>query len=563
MTQLYENPEYTLRKPNWILARDLYEGRHEVLARPEYLWYHIIETKEHGEKLRARREERTRYLNLSEILCSLLCSLFLKQEPKYDKALEKLLESHGGKRNIDGRGTSISAFIKNKILPSYFNYGKVILIADALPIIARNKREEAAVGVRPFLDLIDPLQFKDWSRETDDPKRMMSFQMARYEYDGVLPRQSSKEEPRLRRFSHEYTRQNNRINLTVWYNDVDVNGSPIKPEDNPQAKAGSWQGGETITLDSRLSEIPIAVWEDESWLKDANQETLRHFNIRSNRDNINYNQGFQEKFITKEGGKMDATQLSAFNEYTHHILAVGENAFVIEPIDPIALEKAEAESLRNVFRVGLNRLESLPDSSRESSSADAQDKYSQYTYKLVEAALGEIEDILNQSLKHYAAFAGVSNFEGKVELDKEVSEESFEQFIEIWHAFSDGLSLAPTVKVEAYKKALTKLRLRREKMPELEADLEKALVQLNRPSEALTEEDPISKILKGSNEEAQAADRDSLKEQIQEFKSAVTGTLEAIQKTASLEGILNAPREIVIDRDKEGRARGVSRIIKQ
>lgn len=502
---LYCNPEYYQYEPQWTLARDLYEGDHDILTRSNYLWTHAIEEANQdpvAQRLRARRCQRTRYLNLSEVLISLWCSLFFKKDPQVDSITEALLKDHNGLRNIDGRGSSLTGFFRNKVLPSYLNYGKVVLVVDSLPIVARNITEERQIGARPFLDLIEPLNFVDWSREVADPKRLMEFTFARYQYTGVLPRRTSSEEPKLRRYSYEYRHDSGIVTLNVAYVDLDGSYKVIDKHWDAEKKTEAWQTDTNPIPLVGLDEIPIAVFEDESWLKDANQETLRHFNLRSNRDNINYNQGFQEKYLNIQGGKMDSTRIGAFNEYAHKILDVGESAFVLEPIDPLALEKSEQEAIRNVFRVGLNRLHSLPDSSDESPSADSMDKQNEYTSKLVESALVEIEDIANQALKHYAAFMGKANFEGKIELDKEVSDESFEQFITTWQTFSDMLSGSSKIKTEVARKALHKLRLPKNKMQELERELESAIVQTQKPG--TQEPDRIASLLNGGRSGTEA-----------------------------------------------------------
>lgn len=497
---LYRNPEYDLHYAEWTLARDLYEANHSVLTQSGYLWPHAIEEAKDAvaARIRARRAQRTRYLNLCEIIISLWTSLFFKSEPRLDAATKKLLEDHGGERNIDGKGTSFINFLQNKVLKDYLLYGKVIIIADSLPIVARNITEAQEKGLRPFLSTVDPLDFVDWSRETSDPKKLMSFQMARYQFTGVMPRQSSADEPKIRRFSYEYRLNNNTVTLHPSYVDLDGSYNVIADHWDKENQSEVWQETlEPIVLD-KLENIPIAVIESESWLDDANQEILRHFNLRSNRDNINYNQGFDEKYLKLQGGKVDEKRLSAFNEYTHKIISTDEDAFKIPPIDPIAYERAEAEAIRNIFRVGLNRLHSLPDGSNESPSAESQDKNNEYTAKLVESSIAEIEDIANEALKHYAAFKGDTNFSGKVELDKEVSEQSFEQFVTIWQAFSDELSKVQEIKAEVSKKALAKLRLPKNKMAKLEALLDKQIEADGEAQNGQTQEiDPIDAVLNG------------------------------------------------------------------
>lgn len=496
---LNTHPEYLQNYDQWLLSKDLYDGNHRVLTgNSAYLWMHAIEEKSATDlassEIRARRELRTRYLNLSEIIVSLWTSLFFKKEPRLDKSLEKLLAGHDGARNIDGRGTSLASFFRNKILPSYLLYGKVILVVDSLPIEARNLGDEIRAGQRPFLDIIEPLDFKDWSRNTSDPAKITDFTFGRHEFIGVMPRASSSEIPVVRRFSYEYRLEGGAVSLYISYLDLDKNYKVKENQLDKETRTEQWQSqGEPILL-NKLERVPLSVVEDESWLKNVDQEILRHFNARSNRDNINYTQGYDEKYLKINGGAISADRLKAFNEYTRVILNTDEDAMKLDPVDPAALERMESEAIRNVFRVGLNRLHMLPDASQESPSAESLDKAGEYTSDLVEAALGDIEDIANQAFKDYAAYLGQKNFDGKIQLDKEVSEESFDEFITVWQAFGDRLSKYEKISKATDKKALHKLGLPRDEMPELEKEIDEG------PGETTTDQgqaiqDPLDRIL--------------------------------------------------------------------
>lgn len=467
MTTLYYHPDYLQRQADWIKARDLYEGRHDVLTRSEYLWYHQIEKNSSdptAREIRRSREERTRYLNFSEILISLLTSLFFKQSPRPDEDLRKLLEATNSENNIDGFGTNLNSFIKDKVLGSLLNYGKVIILVDSFPVQATSLADQVDKKIRPYMELIQPLKAMDWSREALDSSRIGEWNFFRYEFEGVLPRVRANQEPQIRRFSHELYVEGGNYTITQYYVDLDKNFRVIPDHWDAKNVSAEWQGGESKSTD--FNHIPISIYESESWLKDANEEALRYYNIRSNRDNIIYQQGYQDKYIVGVDAT-DRARVQAISEYVTKFLPENGNAFAIEPVDPIAYEKAEKEAISNIFKVGLNRLSSLPEDSRESPSSESIDKQNEFTFALIQSELTEIEDVVNNAFKDFAEFYGVSNFEGKIEIDREISEEDFDQFRNTWFAFKDLFIKYPEIEPEIAKKALKKLRLDKVKEQEL------------------------------------------------------------------------------------------------
>lgn len=467
MTTLYYHPDYLKKQADWIKARDLYEGRHDVLTRSEYLWYHQIEkntTDKTAQEIRRSREERTRYLNFSEILISLLTSLFFKQSPRPDEKLGKLLEATNSENNIDGFGTNLNTFIKDKVLGSLLNYGKIIILVDSFPVQATSLADQEDKKIRPYMELIEPLKAMDWSREALDSARIGQWNFFRYEFEGVLPRTRANTEPQIRRFSHELYIEGGNYLITQYYVDLDKNFRVVPDHWDAKTLSAEWQGGESKV--TGFNHIPISVYESESWLKDANEESLRFFNIRSNRDNIIYQQGYQDKYIVGVDAT-DKARVQAISEYVTKFLPENGNAFAIEPVDPIAYEKAEREAISNIFKVGLNRLRDLPIDSRESQSSESVDKQNEFTFALIQSELSEIENVVNNAFRDFAEFYGISDFDGKIQIDREISEEDFEQFRNTWFSFRDLFVKYPEIEPEIAKKAIKKLRLGKEKEQEL------------------------------------------------------------------------------------------------
>lgn len=492
MTTLHIHPEYLQRYDNWVLAKDLYEGVHSTLVQ-KYLWYHQIEKQNSNQtkELRSLREERTRYKNLTEIGVSIWQSLFFRTPPTPDKKLKKLLEDTGAEHNIDGMGTSLNSFVKNKVLVSRLNYGKICILADSFPIEARTLKEQKDNKLRPYLDIINPLDAVDWAIDYSNPARIGKYDLFRHVFYGVAPRKNSKEEPQLRKYSRELTVTNGKYQVEQYYVNVDKNFKVV--EDYIVNGKEDWRAdGEILITD--LKEIPVSVIDSESWFKDANEESLRYFNLRSNKDNILHQQGYQDKYIVGVD-PTDTARINAFNEYSYKLLPENGNAFAIEPIDPASYERAEAEAQASFFNVTLNKLRLLPNSSDESQAADAINKENEYTYALVEADLDELENVMNDSFKNFALLMGDENFDGKLEFNKQITPESFQEFINLHMSFRDVLS-----KIEGYDKAAAVKAIKKARFDTKD---EEALLKIAEETdfkaneEALLEEDPIDKVING------------------------------------------------------------------
>lgn len=482
MTTLYTHPEYRQNQEDWILARDLYEGDHNTLV-SKYLWYHAIEqiaNDPQSSKLRTLREQRTRYLNISEILISIWQSIFFREPVRPNKEFKALLDEHDGEENIDGKGTSLDSFAKNHVLVSALNFGKTIIVVDSFPIQPRNLAEQRTLGIRPYMELISPLDAPDWSEETGDPARLGNFNFFRYQFCGVMPRSRPDQEPKARRYSYALIQNGNSYEAQVNYVDVDANFQAVKEHWDVEKNTEAWQDGGTFPGPAEVGSIPVVVIGGESWTYDANQESLRFFNLRSTKDNILLQQGYQDKYLKGISPDEAGKYAKAFNEYAYKVLPENGDAFAIEPVSVASYESAEQEAIRNAFKVGTNKLHSLPSDSKESPGAEAQAKDSELTYALVQSTITEVENGLNRAVKYYGEFAGKKDFQGRVELCKNVTPESFSEFVTIHSVFRDLLSKVPGYDQETARKAIKRARFDSEKEAELlkaidSVDITKAL----------------------------------------------------------------------------------------
>lgn len=504
---LYKHPEYIYKYDSWKVAKDLYEGKREIITRPEYLWPHSIELKDKdfnvaahlsGDRsqintgagaLRISREQRTRYPGLQEVIVSLWQSLFFSEPSRPDEKLRELLKDHDGEKNIDGFGKSLNAFLQDDILVSRLLYGKSIVLVDSFPVVARNLQEQRDRKLRPFMSLINPIDAVDWKIVTDDPARVGDYEAFRHEFIGVIPRSSLLAEPSLRRYSHVLSLVDGKYTIQEYYLDLE-NDFKVKSEHlNPETKSEAWAKGKEVITE--LDFIPISIHESDAWLDDVGQEVLRHYNLRSNRDNINYNNGYDIRYA--KGENWDSKAIQALSEYTVVLLDKDGDFGKLPASDPVALEKAEKESIEHIFRVGLNKLRQIASGSKEVQSAEATDKDNEYTFRLVEAELQSIEDSINESLQHYAKFLGKDNFDGKLELEKKVSTENFDKFITAWMSFKDSLTKVEGLEKSVVKKVIKKLRLDSQDEKEILDKVEAMTFETVTPEE----NDPVNDVLNG------------------------------------------------------------------
>lgn len=460
MTLLFEHPEFYAKKNKWVKWRDLYQNDHSVMTgSSEYFWPHAMELKESPESrnLLASRKKRTRCLNLTEILVSLWCGYFFKEDPELDEEAKALLEMDNAEDNIDGYGTSFCGLIRERVAPNYLLYGKPILLVDSFQYQPQTGAEEQQMGMRPFITCIDPLDATDWEHETSDPARMGRLNSFRYEFLQQVPRASLLDQPRTLMCTYVMQRETaGAYSVKKFYAELDRQGNILEQFRDKQTMQIQWRpNGEAMV---NLPELPVSLISRESWVKDAAEEALRHFNLRSNLDNVNYFQGYDTKFITGINPS-DAPQYQAMTEYSAVFLPEGATPIKLPANDPVALERAVADALMTTFKVGLNQLRAIPLDSKAVQGADTQAEDKDYQHALVESSIEDLENICNQALQHYAAFKGIKNFTGEICFNKEISEQDTDKFISVWTATRDSLLKVDGLEKSVIKKLISKLEL--------------------------------------------------------------------------------------------------------
>lgn len=471
MTELYEHPEYRKARPDLKRFHDMFHGDHATLVGPDYLFYHALERRKPAvatelsriQQMRKDREERTRYLNVPDVVVSLLLSNLLRKKYILDAKAQALLKDY--EDDIDGRGTSLQAFIRDDLTESLLVYGASYVLVDTFSVVAKNAAVEKELGLRPFMETLNPLQVKDWDIEQADPRRLGRYNFLRHEFEAMLPRERANQKPERALFS---------ACLELVDGSYTIKRYKIPIGDNQEVRDAtgflstqSWEPyGDDIS--THRDELPLSVIKSESWIKDVCEETLRHFNLRSMKDSVEFAQGFQKLFVTGVDFS-NPNVVSAISEFS--VSGIPENSQVIsiEPVSTADLRASVQEALENAFKVGLNRLRQLPADSREAQSADTQQEDKQDTMALLESTIEDIEVCINSAIKDFAKALGQEDFDGELTLDQEFTDRGVDQLVQLWQAFGDLYAGNDVVTKSMQRKILSKLDFSAE---ETEAGLE-------------------------------------------------------------------------------------------
>lgn len=492
---LYQHPAYKALAPHWIKWRDLYEGDHETLVtNRSYLHSLGIEDHTHQDAIRLRRgrEQRTRYFNVNEIVVSIWVSIFFQKKYSLGAATQKMLKDAGNaEANIDGHGTSLESFIKDQVAVGIFNYGRAQVLADSFPMRGASLGQEKALGIRAFLELLNPLAVVDWQKESTDTARLGKYRWLRHEYDMYEDRKWNETFRRFR-YSNVLSMEGGKYLIHRYRTEVTEEGMALKRKDQSGKElAPSIDLIETIETD--LTEIPLATYESESWVKDVSEENLRGFNLRSVKDQVEYEAGYRPIFLIGDGIQDRKGDISSS---IWPILPGGSNVIPIEPVNTTNLQASIDNSIELAFKMGLNQLRAIAAGSKETQAADSQAAERLNTTALVESSIGEIETLMNASLKNFAAVMGKPDFEPELELNRELSQQSFEQWSRVFEVFSD---LFRRTGGEVLDKALAKKAVKKLELDDESERLVMTAIDSSKSMKApaVEEVDPIAEAMNG------------------------------------------------------------------
>lgn len=431
MIELFKHPSYQALADKYRVYKELYEGDHSVLSGADYLWPHELEMVNgsiggDGLKLRAIRVKRSRYLNLIEPIVSRWLSFLFRRETNIPDSLKSLL----GKEffDIDGKGSSLESFIREKIGRDYVLYGKSTVLVETSPFKAATLADAKILGARPFLEILSPLEIVDWQM-TDDVSRIGQFKFLRTEFDLVEPRSSYTDKPTKARYSKGF--------IYDGANEI----QRLFKLSRSESGSGEWQqvGDDLVIPNKRL---PIAQVESDSFVKDASEMQLMVFNTMSAESSALNGQAFQRIFIS---GQMSKDQKLAMNEYLVNFLPENSNVQTVEPFNAAPLQQARDAFIEMTFKVAFNQLNSLAADSKASPGAETRREMKDEFVALVQTSLTEIEDLVNRAMDDYVYKKNGGTLDERITFDKKVTEDDIDREIAIWQAHIDDFKRIPTL----------------------------------------------------------------------------------------------------------------------
>ncbi len=445
--ELNEHPKYTELSGKYKKYRDLHEGDHDVLKKAQYLWLHELEDSSgpagnQGSRLRAIREQRSRYLNLTEPIVSRWLSFLFRRGLVVPESIKKAI----GKEeynNISGDGLSFDSFIRERVGRNYVQFGRPVILVDTSQVHAATVAEAKQAGLRPYMDILDPLEIVDW-QYASDAKSVGKLQFLRTQYETLEPRASSREKPKMGSYSREFVMVDGKYHQRLYKMDSSkkefdlINEQPFGDFDH-------------ITI----SEL----WGD-SFIKDSSEMQLLLFNLMSAESSGLNSQAFQRLFAIGAFGK-DAKMM--MNEYLINFLPEGSSIQTVEPFNNAPISGAVDKAIMYTFKVAFNELHSLANDSKESPSAETRREMRDDLIALVQTSLTEIEDLVNNATRDYLQVKG-ARVDERITLDKNITEDDIEREIMIYQAHLEDFR-----KIAGVRKGIIKKHVKYFGLPEEEA----------------------------------------------------------------------------------------------
>ena len=443
--KLFEHPDYTENKDNYETWHELYEGDQDALKASKYLWLHELETKPAGAGIRKLREQRSSYTNWAEVLVSVWTSILMRKDPLIPDDVKNLLGEQIA--DVDGEGSSLTSFIRDKIVANTFIYGKPIVKVDALGDKPQSKADEVATSYRPFMEIIDPRSFRDWAVEKKDTKNLNKLKFCRLEYWEYSDRERAIDPVKEKIVSKEYCLIDGKLTI-IKYELVDEGK---KSQDNkPEWKEVS----QTPIPD--WDEIPIVyIKEGISWLRDVSPHILKYYNTESVIDNVTLMQGHQRIFVIGDVSNMEVISLS---ESGLNSLPLGSTIQVIAPTDTTGPERRLQTILGNIIRVGLNQLK-LQIEGQAIESAETLQQVKDNTVGLIQAELENVENVINTAVNLWAKYKGQDDFNSEIKFDIEDIKSNVDGAVKIYMAFRDEIAKLPMVRKELLNWVVDELNL--------------------------------------------------------------------------------------------------------
>lgn len=416
---LYNHIDYDKLSKDWTVHKDLFEGEHETLTKPQYLWYHELErTQQKGaDVIRSIREQRTQYVNFYAPILSRFVSLIFKEKLEVSKEVADLF---GDERNdVDGNGTSLEEFTQ-KVAHNYFLYGWPVIIVDAM---------ERGAGNRPFFELVNPLGVVDWQINPTSAGFENGIDFLRTQYHEIGQRTSSADEPKRVLKSKEYA--------------MTAEGYKVfEFESEGEKDSGKHDWKVVEEYDMAQDFVTIATLERQSsFMQAVAPQVLLAHNTQSALDNALLYQAYQRMIIA---GDLGEAERLALTEFTTTYVPEGSTVTVIEPGVFTSLERRYDVTVMNIFRTAFNQTKITSADSRQVESAENQREQKEDLLAKLQTAANEIESVINRAIRYYANYKGNEDFEHKVNINDDITIEDINETLMMYTTYSDRIRRYPT-----------------------------------------------------------------------------------------------------------------------
>ena len=418
----YEHPAYADLAADWQVYQDLFEGRPRIL-RAKYLTKLQLEmAKVDGAKLRGLREGSSYYTNLEEPVESTWISIILRKAATIPPEVIELFQGH--ENDVDGEGHDIMGFIREKLAPMYLRFGRPIIVSNAPDIQVTSEAEREALGVRPFWQVLNPLEVKDWQYLTGPSAVEKKFKFIRSEYDVDKERAEPTEKPGRACRTKILQIRNGKVYQRIFEKNQNKDWVLVGTE----SKLVGW------------NELPIAHLDGDSWMGAVSQQQLKLFNLESALDTQLCAQAFQRILIS---GMTSKKAKLAFNEYAVNFLPDGAQVTIAQPTNPVALQARIDQTVSYLWKVAFNRSNQLAQNSKESMSADASQEMKSEQVALALQAVSDLENLINIAVRHIAKFRKQENFDKKITLNRDITPADIDRKIQIVKANYNDVQRIP------------------------------------------------------------------------------------------------------------------------
>jgi hypothetical protein len=427
-------------------------------------------------------------------------ALVLKGGFNLSKEVEDLLGDF--EKNVDGNDNSLYQFFEN-VVEDILSYGTAYVYTDTRTIYSQDNKAELD---RPFWIRIHPLDLLDWQIGNNG-----KFEAFRFEYRLLKPRTSLEEEPVLTHQTTVGSFMEGKYTVKT-YASVDINANLVNYSTQCADKKEhvDWMLVNEPELSSNITELPLAVSRiSEPALKQVLPISLKIYNKQSELDNILHDQCYDKLFIFAEmqnnvtDGEPLGEDAKTVKISTNSIIVIppGEGAHTekLTPTHPLALMESLNNNLQDLFLIAFKMARVTRADSDIAEAADTKREAKEDLFTEVESWRKKLLDVVNSAVKHYAMFKGVSDFEGEVGYNEELTEEDFADLNKTLVMHKDRFAQFPEWEKALNKKFAKGHRLPNEteilqeiestKLPTLEEQQEAAMEQSRGKIEGLVKKD--------------------------------------------------------------------------